>query len=583
MKRIKLTLIFMVVALFLLTNSLQALGCTSFPTGKDASVDGSTMITIHQDTASYEFHLLRWPAKDHEPGTMKRLYDWPQWMRWFDKYGNATDPRHEFTGAEIPEVSHTYSYTMGLFPVMNENQVSMGMSTLTGIHDALWNDEAKLRITTLPMVAAERAKTAREVIQIVASLAEEYGFRGEYTPGKCLIIADPNEIWLLHIMAVGPLWTPGCGEPGAVWVAQRVPDDHVAVFPNGFSIGEIDLDDPDNFMASSNIKSLAIEMGWYDPESGLPFSAVEAYTGGRALPMGTLTRKWQGYQLIKPSLDLPNPDEMSTMKGPHGYQYRYPFSVKPDKKISVADLMKINRNVLEGTYLDLTKGPLGGPFGSPTRTLGTFFKVDEEIVQEGRGIQGDVTQYTQVCQMRSWLPNEIGGIAWWAPGRPKTSFYVPFYLAGMNEITDQYTTGNHFEMEWGKTAYWATTFVNTFAEVMYCYIIEDVKKMQDEIESEAFSIVPAIDKAALELYKSDPKKAREFLTQWCNQFAEDATKRYWEFANHLVVKYHHKYINEPEIATKPKMPEEEYWIKQAFEYQKEVRKRVLPEVGEQLW
>lgn len=582
MNKIKLTILLSVVGLFLLAISLSAFAdCTTFMIGKDASVDGSTMLTIHQDTPTYDFRLTFIPAKDHESGTMKKLYDYPQKYRWWDAYGNHINAEGEdLVAAVIPEVPHTYAYVRGLFGVMNEYQVSMGMPTLCGIREELWNDESKLRLTQLSYVAMERAKTAREAIKIMGSLAEEFGFKGEYTAGKGMSVGDPNEVWLLHIMGPGPFWTPGSTDYlGSIWVAEKIPDDHVGVFPNGFAIQEVDFDDPDNFMYSSNLKTFAVEMGWYDPKSGEPFNALEVYTDSVAqFPWGNPDRKWRAYQLLAPSLKLPNPDEILDMKGPKGYPYRYPFSVKVEKKISVADLMRFNRDHLEGTYMDLTKGPLAGPFGIPTRTMGSYFKVGDEIVKEARSIQGDSTQYTEVCQMRSWLPNPIGGIIWWAPGRPNTSVYVPLYC-GINSLTEQLSTGNHFEMEWGKTGYWAATFVNTFSNVMYCHIIEDVREKQRELEGEALAMIPVIDKIALNLYESDPKlgpqQAKKYLTQWSNQHADNVIERYWNFANNLIVKYHHRYINQPKLATSPKMPDEDYWLNLALEYQKNVRKRVI--------
>jgi len=155
---------------------------------------------------------------------------------------------------------------------------------------------------------------------------------------------DPNEVWVLHMIEPGPFWSPGCGEPGCIWVAQRVPDDHVAIIPNGIEIGNIDFDDPDNFMYSSNIKSFAEEMGWYDPESGLPFNFIEVYTEGKPTGWGVAERQWRGYQLLAPSLKLPTPDEAYTMKDSNGWPYRYPFSVKAERKISAADLMSFYRD-----------------------------------------------------------------------------------------------------------------------------------------------------------------------------------------------------------------------------------------------
>ena len=366
-----------------------------------------------------------------------------------------------------------------------------------------------------------------------------------------------------------------------MWAAKRVPDDEVAVYPNGMVIDEIDFNDHENYMFSSNVKSIAEELDLWDPKSEKPFNYKDVYLGGKHNGESTRIRLWRAYSFLAPSLNLPDPDEQLYLEGPDGGPWRYPFSVKPDKKVTVQDLMTWTRDRLEGTKYDVTKGPLAGPFGAPTRTMGGSFTVDEQRVRTARSIESDSTQYTEICQSRKWLPDHIGGIVWWAAGRPKTAFRVPFYC-GVNEIPESHSTGNHYEMEWGKTAYWAATFVNTFAHVMWDYIIEDVKVMQNEIEGEAIAMIPAIDKQALEIYKSDPEKAREFLTSFCSRFAEDATRRYWDFGEYLILKYHNRYVNKPKVSQRPKMADEEYWRKLELEYQTEVRGRTQEELKGQM-
>lgn len=589
MKKTSLFILILITAISIVTNSVSA--CTMFAVGKNASADGSTFITIQQDTASYDPRLWVIPAKDHEPGSMRPCPDMPQQQRWYTLYGEpidapntyvAYDRRSPLTGPvepfAIPEVEHTYGYLAGLFAVMNEHQVSFGMATLS-CPDVLWNDEGQIRVTQLSYIAAERAKTAREAIQIMGEIAEKYGFRSEYTPGKGFGIADGEEAWVFHIMQVGPFWSKDSGKPGAIWAAKRVPDDEVAVFPNGAVIDEIDFDDPENYMFSSNLKSFAEEMGWYDPAEGRPFNFKHVYLEGNHNPEGTRVRLWRAFDLVAPSLNLPDPDEQLYLEDEYGGPWRYPFSVKPDKPVTVDDLLTWTRDRLEGTKYDLTKGPLAGPFGSPIRTFGTnFTTADGQRVRESRSIDAETTQYSEICQSRKWLPDEIGGLVWWAPGRPATAFRVPFYCS-VTEVPETHSTGSHYAFEWGKTAYWAATFVNTFATTMWNYIIEDVHEMQDKIEGEAQDLIPAIDARALELYEKDPEKAVSFLTNFSSMFARDATQRYWDFAEYLILKYHHNYINIPKVAVSPKMVEPELRIEDALRYQEEVRGRTQEELA----
>lgn len=583
MKKTFLFSLIFITIFSVITNSVSA--CTMFAVGKDASADGSTFVTIQQDTASYDPRLWVIPAQDHEPGSMRPCPDMPQKQRWYDEYGNprnaneiyvAYDRREPLEGPVeefvIPQVEHTYGYLAGLFTTMNEHQVSFGMATL-GCPDVLWNDEGMLRATQLSYIAAERATTAREAIQIMGELAEKYGFRGEYGPGKGFGIADGEEVWVFHIMQAGPFWTRDSGEPGAIWAAKRVPDDEVAVYPNGAVLDEIDFNDPENYMFSENVKTVAEEMGWWDPDGDRPFNWKHVFLEGNHNPEGTRIRLWRAYDLVAPSLNLPDPDEQLYLEDEYGGPWRYPFSVKPDKPVTVEDLMKWTRDRLEGTKYDLTKGPLAGPFGNPVRTAGSSFTTEDgQRVREGRSIESDSSQYTEICQSRNWMPDHIGGIVWWSAGRPSTSYRVPFYC-GVTEIPECFGTGSHYEFEWGKTAFWASTFVNTFAQAMWNHVIEDVKVMQSEIEGEAIDLIPAIDAKAVQLYEEDPEKAREFITNFSSMFARDATERYWDFAEYLILKYHQGYINKPKVSQKPSFVEPEYLIEQALEYQEEVRGR----------
>jgi len=592
MKRFKLILVFLILSFLLLTTLFQSLACTVFVVGKDASADGSTMVTVEQDKPMLEHRLWMNPAKDHEPGSMRRCPDYPQLQRWHDLSGNpidadnvaiAYDRQSPLEGTEevleIPEVEHTYAYMASVFAVMNEHQVGFAMPTVS-CSPELWNDEGQLRITQLTMIAAERAKTAREAIQIMGELAEKYGFRGEFTPGKGLGLIDKEEAWIFHVIQAGPFWEADSGEPGAVWAAQRVPDDEVAVFANGILIDEIDFDDTENFMYSSNLKSFTEEMDYWDSESGESFNFRNVFLKGENNPEPSRFRQWRGLDLVAPSLNLPDPDEQVYLKGADGGHFWYPFSVKPDKPVTLTDLFTWTRDNLEGTKFDLTKGPLAGPFGPPQRTQGYNFSTkDGKQVREPQAIAHDNGKYTEVLQARSWLPDPIGGLAWYSPGRPKTAFRVPFYC-GVNDIPPSHAEGDQYTFEWGEdSAWWAATAVNTIAQGMYKYIIEDVKVKQNELESEAMAMIPAIDKQALELYESDPEKAREFLTSFCSRFATDATRRWWDLAEHLILKYANRFVNLPEVCQKPKMHDEDYWIEEALKYQEEVRGRSQEDLG----
>jgi len=187
------------------------------------------------------------------------------------------------------------------------------------------------------------------------------------TQVKCWL-ADPNEVWIFEIMPVGPLWTPESGKSGAIWCAQRVPDDQVSVCPNESRIGEIDLKNPDYFMASSNVISYAVEHGYYDPKSGQPFSWKKAYCPTEASASnskGSRARLWRFFNLVAPSRNF-SPDTPNM---------ELPFSVKPDKKISLKDVIQMTRDKYYNTQFFPGRGFQGGPFSNPNH-LPYGFKIE---------------------------------------------------------------------------------------------------------------------------------------------------------------------------------------------------------------
>jgi dipeptidase len=282
-------------------------------------------------------------------------------------------------------------------------------------------------------------------------------------------------------------------------------------------------------------------------------------------------RQWRVFSLLAPSLNLPDPYEQLDLTDPDGGPYRYPFSVKPDKLLTHEDIWKITRDQLQGTRFDQTKGPLAGPFGCPTRTIGgNFTTEDGQMIRGIRCVYSNTRTFDELVQARDWLPDHIGGILWWASGRPNTSVHVPFYC-GATEIPEPYSTGNRFELEWGKTAFWASTVINTLANSLYNHIIEDVKEKQSEIESDTLNVIPAIDARALELYEEDPDKAREFLTSFCTSNSMNVHNQWWDLAESLLEKYAGRLIMKPKANQKPEISDEEYWLDLALEYQTEVR------------
>ena len=534
-------------------------GCTVVLVGKDASTDSSVMTTHTADCSFCDWTWRHVPAADHEPGSMRKIYYISQFRTWPPETGGKWEMYKESdTGLEIPQVPRTYAYHHGAFGYMNEHQLSIGESTI-GCHPKMRNPTPapKIDITTLTLVAMERCRTAREAIRTMGKLAEEHGY-GYHDSGEMLAVADPDEVWMFEIMPVGPLWTPESGKPGAVWCAQRVPNDHVSVCPNESRIGEIDLDNTDSFLASPNVISLAVEKGLYDPNSGEPFNWKKAYSPSdysATSSGGAGARLWRIFDLVAPSKnfspDTPNMD--------------FPFSVKPDKKLSLQDVIDILRDKYQGTPFDPAEGLRGGPFSNPNyhpRAL----RMEEASYNTPRTISVNRAEYSTVTQSRSWLPDAIGGIVWLAFGAQDTACFMPLY-AGITEIPHSFSIGDHWVFN-RESARWAFDYVDFHTQVAYSHAIQDVNKALEKWEETAIDRVPSIDISANELYKQDPELAIRFLTDYCLNNASKVIDAWWELGDQLLVKYNHLSVYNTETRRRSNLPYPEWWVKEVVRYHK---------------
>lgn len=517
--------------------------CTVIMVGRGASTDGSVMSTHAADCGVCDFTWRHVPAADHKPTEKRKLYHINQIRTWPPSEGLKWDMvLKDFTGVEVPQVPHTFGYHHAVFGYMNDQQVAIGESTIGNVRK-LSNPTPTpaLNITMLTLLAMERCRTAREAIKLMGTLAEEYGY-GYHDGGEMLAVSDPKEVWVFEVMPVGPLWTPKSGKPGAVWAAQRVPDDHVSVCPNESRIGEMDLGNPDYFMASAHVESFAVEAGLYDPKSGKPFIWKKAYSpaeGSALSSEGRRSRMWRFFDLVAPSQKFKV--ETADMD--------FPFSVKPDAKLSARDVMSLTRDKSQGTAFDPVRGLRGGPFRNPNYYKGT------------RLISVPNVEYTTLTQCRSWLPDPIGGIVWVALGAQDTSCYIPFY-SGVTEIPRSFSIGDHYVLN-RDSARWAFDYVDFHTQVAYNAAIEDVKAAQKKWEDGALARVAEIDVLAADLYKRSPKEAVRYVTGYCLNNATNVVAAWWKLGDDLWVKYNHLGLYNSEKRSSGRIPtaNPEWWNK----------------------
>jgi dipeptidase len=476
---------------------------------KGASADGSTMITYNADAGGFMEPLYFQAAKDYQPGDSVDIYDWDS---------------GKYLG-KIKQVAHTYS----VIGSMNEYQVSIGETTYGG-RPELRDTLGKVDYGSLMWLALHRAKTAREAIKIMAEIVNEYGY---YSSGESFSVADPNEVWIMDFIG------KGTGNKGAVWVALRVPDGYISGHANQARIMNFPLKDPENCMYAPDVIDFAISKGYYNPKDG-EFSFQAAYAP--AEPGGLLFcegRVWSMFRRAAPSQNL-SPDYFRAVKSADPY----PLWIKPDKKLTVQDAISLIRDHFEGTEYDMTKGIAAGPFGNPYRWKGLTFHVEGDSTEYGweRPISTQQTAFSFVSQMRSYLPREVGGCFWYGVDDNYSTVYMPLYCS-MTSAPKSYTTGSIKEFSF-ESAFWIFNLVANLAYNKYSYVIKDIQVVQSELENNFFQNQPSIEKAALDLYKADPKLTVNFLTNYSLGQAEMVMKRWKDLWMNLVVKYNDGYIND---------------------------------------
>lgn len=539
---LKKTISILILSIFGLHVSVDA--CTVIAVGRKASADGSNIIS-HTD-AGPDSRIFVVPAQSFEDGAKAPVY-------WGIQDANRPLKDDGIVLGHIPQVANTYKYFHSAYSHLNEHQLGIAESTTSQRKELICNRKNGKQIMTVEQAqifALQRYKTAKEAVRFIGKLMTKYGFLPSSGDGsESLIIADTKEIWVLEIFGVGPGWSPNNGKPGAIWAAQRLPEDEATMIPNWSIIKEIDVKDKANFMVSKNYKQEAIDRGWYNPKSGKPFIWQEAYT---PQPVEFATgRFWLFHQTFAPNYaDWPDRFiKNDPYKGMNQYFQTvepisiYPFSIKPEKKISVQDVMAFQRSTFEGTIYDMTSGPQwlvidgeGGYVKSPLAT--PFPDSDTRKLMKltyRRPVARHRGYYGMVLQLRDWLPNEIGGLYWVYLDNPYFSPYVPIY-AGNISVDDTYKTYNPDEYK-EESARWAIDFVDNMANLKFQKISKDVQAVRNPWEAAIFKEQKEVEEEAKELYEKNPEQAQQYLTTYSNQKMQEVTQMFIDLRNTIIVKY----------------------------------------------
>lgn len=485
---------------FLILSS-YAFSCTNFLIGKKASKDGSTFISYSADSYSLYGELYHWSAANYKKGEKLKVYEWDT---------------GKYLG-DIPQVARTYN----VIGNMNEHQVAIGETTFGG-REELTDTTGIMDYGSLIYIALQRAKTAREAIKIMTDLVKKHGY---YSSGESFSIADPNEVWIMEMIG------KGIGNKGAVWVAIRIPDDCVSAHANQARIQQISLNDPENCIYSPDVISFAREKGYYKgPDKD--FSFAKAYA---PLDFGALrfceARVWSFFNQINNDMAKYVTYALGQTTDP------MPLYIKPDEKLSVSDVQRYMRDHYEDTPLDLRFDSGGGLFGAPYRLSPLQWEVDSVMYCNERPIATQQTGFSFVAQMRSWLPNPIGGILWFGVDDAAQTVYYPVYCAN-NATPEEMRVGNgDFTTYSGTSAFWIHNRVSNMVYNRYSDMIIDVQSLQGKLESTFANNQAKVEKEALSLYESSSEKAIDYLTNYTNSEVAEGVTQWKKLGEYLLVKY----------------------------------------------
>lgn len=519
--------------------------CTVIAVGRKASKDGSVILS-HTDTGP-DSRIRVVPGQKYRPGELAPVYWGLQ-----DPAEPLEAPR-EVLG-HISQVAETFGFFQSAYSHVNEHQLGIAESTTAQRPEltlAKGEGDQIMTIEQTMIFALQRCRKAVEAVRLIGSLVETYGFLPSSGDGsESLVVGDTEEAWVLEVNSIGKGWKKNSGRPGAIWAAERIPDEGAVMIPNWSIIREIDPQNPARFMVSKNYKQEAIERGWYDPKSGKPFIWQEAYS---PLPEEYATsRFWLFVTTFAPGAG-PWPDRSLDPKNPYKaispyYQIVeplsiYPFATTPKTKIGVPELMAFQRSWLADTIYDMTadpawlvpdgkggmvKSPLATPF--PGKDLRSLLRLTyRRPVARHRG------HYGMILQLRGWLPDSTGGLYWVYLDNPAVSPYVPIYT-GCTETAVAYRTYDP-ENYSDASARWTIDFVDNLASLRFQDMIRDIRAVRNPFEEAIFDHLPALEREALALHQKDPSAAQKLLTDYCTGIQSQVPGMYIKLREKLITKY----------------------------------------------
>ena len=529
--------ILLLSAAILAAGSIDSQACTNVIVSKGASIDGSIMVSYAADSHQLYGELYFAPAAVWNEGDLRRVNEWDT---------------GKYLG-DIPQAARTYQRVGN----MNEHQLLIAETTYGG-RSELEDPKGIMDYGSLIYIALERARTAREAIDVIVDLANTYGY---YSSGESFSIADKNEVWVMDLIGKGP------DNKGIVWVARRVPDGYICSHANQARISTFPLNDPENCLYAPDVITFAREKGYFSGEDK-DFSFCDAYapldfSGMRACE----ARAWSAFNILCDG-KFTFMDENGNEVTKDAYDYidyamgydaskRFPLFVKPSRKLTVKDVADVMRDHYEGTPMDMTKDIGAGGNALPYRWRPMGFEHEGKKYINERAIATQQTGFWFVGQVRSQYPDEIGGINWFGCDDAATSYLTPIYVSTYS-VPECFRVGNGNMITYSPTsAFWMTNRVANACYKAYDIMFPTVDAAIDSWESEMMEATAKADQEALAIYNevaAKPRRqhcrndkarktsdtfapVREYLTEFSVSNAQKIFDKWVELEQLLLVKF----------------------------------------------
>lgn len=505
---------------------MSRMSCTSIMVGKKASADGSVM-TSHTCDSWYRTWMQIVPAKEYKNDTVTAIYDGRMHTQ------SPQDSTKMYRKGIIPQVKKTYRYLDTAYPCLNEKQLAIGETTISG-RDTLRNKKGMFMIEELERIVLERCSTARQAITLMGELVKKYGYGDS---GECLTIADKNEVWIFEIFGDGPK------NIGGVWAAVRIPDEHIAVSANISRIGTIDVNNKDMYMASDNVFDVAKKLKLWDGKDEFCFWKV--YSGGNYFgeKKNYSVREHYIMNALAPSLCLSDTVE------------NLPLSVKPDKKVSVKDVSMLLGSYYEGSDKNLSArhlipnpkrkdkngnivenepdsivSPVSNPWMRPDE-INMYYAMGDSVMKNIRTVSVPWCAYSTVIQLRSWLPDEVGGVAWIALDNPGESPRFPVFCGNTELPQMLQVCGQHSERD--DAALWHFRKTNRLATLRWGTYREMIESAREYFIDKGLREIPFVVEQWQTINSEDSKKATDILNGYTADFFGATVMRWDEMARKL--------------------------------------------------